>query len=101
MAYVDRDTGAAQALGQLAGQGWRSMASAGASQADRQIALALAAIERHEKAKQSHYLVDEAPRLGLAHHVVAHSLVGSVERFKLGDKKRIRQKSHVQHQIHP
>ena len=77
------------------------MASAGASETDRQVAFALALIERDQEIEQAPDLVDKALRLRLRHHVLVHARVDAGERAQLGNEKWIRNEPHVEHQVHP
>src|SRR5581483_8095893 len=87
VAHLDRRALPFQPVRQLQRQGGRAMAPAGASKADRQVALALAPVQRDEKAEQTGKFVDEAASLRMAHHVFAHPRVGPVQRLELGDEE--------------
>ena len=76
------------------------MASAGASEADGQVALAFALIERNQKIEQAPDFVDEPLRLGLRHHVLAHARINPGEGPQLGDEEWIRNEAHVEHDVH-
>src|SRR5258708_18252263 len=93
------EAAAAEARFQLARERRRSMASAGTADADRQIALTLASIERDQEFEQLTDIADKAARLRMGHHVALHAHVGAVERAECRHKKRIRAKARVAHQI--
>src|SRR5579862_4273486 len=95
------EAGGFEALHQFAREDGRAMASAGASEAYSQVALALALIERNQEIKQAAYFVDEALRLGLRHHVFVDARVSAGEWPQLGDEKWIRNEPHVEHYVHP
>ena len=95
------ETSTGETFHQFSREHGRTMSSAGASEADRQIALALALIQRNQKLEQLPHLFDEARRSGCA---ITYSWTrGSVpaERAQFGDKKRIRDEAHVEHHVHP
>src|SRR5262249_62340999 len=80
MAALHRAAPPLEPMRQFVRQRGRAMASAGASDSNRQVALAFAPIERHQETKQPCNLIDEAARLRMLHHVFPHAAVGAVER---------------------
>src|ERR1700730_4475507 len=77
------------------------MASPGAAEADREVALTLAPVERQQEFQQASEFVDKAPRLRLRHHVFMDMRIEAGQRTQLRHEERIGGEAHVDPQVEP
>src|SRR5208337_353702 len=77
----------------------RPMSAAGAADGDSQIRLTLAAITGKKKRHHIQEFLQKNDGLGFLHDKVSDLRVKPAECFKFRDEMRVRQKSHIHHQI--